>query len=579
MTVLARVLGLVRPRWGRLAIGLLAGALASGCAVALLATGAWLIARAAEQPPIAALSLGVVGVRAFAVGRAAFRYLERVMTHDATLRVLADLRVTVFGRLEHLAPAGLPALRRGDLLGRFVADVDGVQDVFVRALLPYAAGLLVSTGTLVFLVAVLPPAAAVVGAAVLLLAVALPAAVRRWSRSAEIDVVRARGELSALVVDTLERVPELQAYGEADRRLAALNESGAQLDTGLRRAGRANALGAAGLVLVVGFTIWATLIVALPAVRSGQLSAVLLVVVVLLPLALADVLAGLPSSARELTRATGSARRVFEVVDAPDPVIEPEISGTMPPGPAHLRVEGLAVRWHADTADAVAGVDLDLPPGRRVAVVGPSGAGKTTIALALLRFLEPSAGRVQLNGIDTRDLDGDAVRSSVGLLAQDAHIFDSTVRENLRLARPDATLEQLREALRRARLLDRVDALSKGLDSAVGEHGERLSGGERQRLALARVLLADFPVLVLDEPTEHLDLATADDLVRDLLDEARGRSLVVVSHRLRGLEELDEILVLSHGRVVERGRHEGLMAASGWYAEAYERERGLEVVA
>lgn len=237
------------------------------------------------------------------------------------------------------------------------------------------------------------------------------------------------------------------------------------------------------------------------------------------------------------------------------------------------------MRWHADTADAVAGVDLDLPPGRRVAVVGPSGAGKTTIAMALLRFLEPSAGRVQLNGIDTRDLDGDVVRSSVGLLAQDAHIFDSTVRENLRLARPDATPEQLREALRQARLLDRVRALPNGLDSAVGEHGERLSGGERQRLALARVLLADFPVLVLDEPTEHLDLVTADDLVRDLLDEARGRSLVVVSHRLRGLEELDEILVLSHGRVVERGRHEELMAASGWYAEAYMRERGLEVVA
>jgi ABC-type multidrug transport system fused ATPase/permease subunit len=294
---------------------------------------------------------------------------------------------------------------------------------------------------------------------------------------------------------------------------------------------------------------------------------------------LADVLAGLPGSSRELTRATASARRIFEVVDAPDPVIEPDISRTIAPGPVHLRVEGLAVRWHADNADAVSGVDLDLPPGRRVAIVGPSGAGKTTIAMALLRFLEPSAGRVLLNGIDTRDLDGDVLRASVGLLSQDAHIFDSTVRENLRLARPEAAPDQLREALRRARLLDRVDALPKGLDSAVGEHGERLSGGERQRLALARVLLADFPVLVLDEPTEHLDLATADDLVRDLLDEARGRSLVVVSHRLRGLEELDEILVLSHGRVVERGSHEELMAAGGWYAEGYERERGLEVAA
>jgi ABC-type multidrug transport system fused ATPase/permease subunit len=234
------------------------------------------------------------------------------------------------------------------------------------------------------------------------------------------------------------------------------------------------------------------------------------------------------------------------------------------------------VRWHADTADAVAGVDLDLPPGRRVAVVGPSGAGKTTIAMALLRFLEPSAGRVQLNGIDTRDLDGDVVRSSVGLLAQDAHIFDSDRAGEPAAGSPNATPEQLREALRQApaRPGPRAAQVWTARWASTANGCPAASGSA---LPSPRTL-ADFPVLVLDEPTEHLDLATADDLVRDLLDEARGRSLVVVSHRLRGLEELDEILVLLHGRVRRARRHEELMAASGWYAEAYERERGLEVV-
>jgi thiol reductant ABC exporter CydC subunit len=490
--------------------------------------------------------------------------------------VLADLRVTVFRRLERLAPAGLPTLRRGDLLGRFVADVDGVQDVFVRALLPAAAGLLVSIGTVAFLLTVLPAAAAVVAAGVVLLTVLLPAAVRRWSRTAEHAVVRTRGEMSAEVVDTLERVPELQAFGEADRYLARLAASGARLDRGMRTVGRAAAAGAAGLVLLIGLATWATLAVALPAAHYGRLSATMLVVVALIPLALTDVLAGLPGSARELTRATRSADRVFEVIDRPDPVTEPASGVPVAPGPVHLRIEGLVVRWRPGMPDAVVGLDLDLPPGRRVAIVGPSGAGKTSIAMALLRFVEPSAGRVVLSGVDIRHLGGDEVRTRVGMLTQDAHIFDSTIRANLRLARPDATPEQLREALRRARLIDRVEALPDGLDTAVGAHGERLSGGERQRLALARVLLAGFPVLVLDEPAEHLDLATADALVRDLLDEARGRTLVVISHRLRGLEELDEILVMSAGRIVERGSHQRLLAGAGWYAAAYERERGLE---
>jgi ABC-type multidrug transport system fused ATPase/permease subunit len=226
-------------------------------------------------------------------------------------------------------------------------------------------------------------------------------------------------------------------------------------------------------------------------------------------------------------------------------------------------------------------LDLDLPAGRRVAIVGESGSGKTTMAMVLLRFLDASAGRVTLTGGDGEEvalgaLSGDDVRTVVGLLAQDAHIFNSTIWENVRLAAPRASRAEVRDALSRASLLDWVDRLPEGLDTWVGEHGERMSGGERQRLALARALLADFPVLVLDELGEHLDVATADALLADVLAAAADRTIVAISHRLRGLEGFDEIVVLDGGTVVERGTHETLLSAGGRYCEGYQRERALE---
>jgi thiol reductant ABC exporter CydC subunit len=567
------VLGLLRPRWRRLGLGALAATAASACSVALLGVGAWLIARASQQPEMAALSVAVVAVRAFAVGRGVARYVERLVTHDATLRTLSDVRVRVYRRLERLAPTGLSAFRDGDLLSRFVADVDGVQDVVLRALLPLFSGLVVGLGSALVVSLMLPEAGAVVLVVVLVVAVVLPWVTGRLARDAGRAAVEARAELSATVVETLARVPELVAYDAAGQRLGRLQDIDRRLQRQLDRTARAEGAGAGALALLVGLGVWGALVVGVTAVRSGALGDVALVVVVLLPLALAEVLGALPAAGRQLARGTTSTARVLDVLDRPDPVHEPQRPRLLPDPPYRLRVEDLAVRWTPTGPDVVTGLDLDLLPGHRVALVGPSGSGKTTVAMTLLRLLDPSSGRITLGGVDTADLGGDDVRRVVGLLAQDAYVFDSTVLENVRLARPDATTEQVRAALAGARLLGWVDALPDGLDTWVGQHGARMSGGERQRLALARILLADPPVLVLDEPTEHLDARTADDLTRDLLDATHGRSVLMVTHRLAGLEAMDEVVVLDRGRVAARGTHAELVAAGGRYADAVAQER------
>lgn len=308
--------------------------------------------------------------------------------------------------------------------------------------------------------------------------------------------------------------------------------------------------------------------------HDGRLPGVALAVVVLTPIAAFEAVAGLPLAVQYRQRAARGAERVWEVLDAPVPVREPERPATAPATPFPLEVRGLAARYAGQERDALSGVDLTLTAGKRVAVVGPSGAGKTTLAQVLLRFLDAREGGVSLGGTDAAALDGDTVRRFVGLCAQDAHLFDSSVRENLALARKDATEDDLRDALRRARLLEWVDALPAGLDTLVGEHGARLSGGQRQRLALARALLADFPVLVLDEPAEHLDLPTADALTADLLAVTEGRTTLLITHRLQGLEAVDEVIVLDEGRVTQSGPYAELVSVAGPLRTMLERERG-----
>ena len=551
MSVLLRTATLLRPAWSRLVLAAVLAALASGCAVALMATSAWLIVRAAEHPPVLTLLVAVVAVRTSGIGRGVLRYVERLVSHDAAFAALVDVRVRVVQALERLAPAGLPAWRQGDLLARLVSDVDDVQDLALRGFLPVASAVLVCTATLGLAVVLLPAAALVLAAALGVAGVLTPWLWTRAARRTEDGLADVRADRAATVTELLDTTTDLQAWGAHEQWLTRVDALEAQVHHGVVRAARIAGAGAGTAVLAVGAAVWGTVLVGVPAVHSGTIAGPALAVLVLTPLALTELVQALPAAAQHLQRVRASAARVLAVLDAPVPVTDPVQPVALPAG-AHLALVGVDVRWPGAAAAVLHDVDLDLSPGRRIAITGPSGSGKSTLLAALLRFVEPSAGTITLDGVDVRAMAADAVRSRIALCDQEAHVFDSTIAENVRLARADATDVEVRAALDAARLGAWVDELPLGMRTRVGEHGGLVSGGQRQRIALARALLADRPVLLLDEPTAGLDEDTAAALVADLLVAGTGRTTVLVTHRWVDLEDVDEILVLDGGRVVQR---------------------------
>jgi thiol reductant ABC exporter CydC subunit len=526
-----------------LTLAALFGALAATCSVGLLATSAWLISRSAQRPPVLYLMAPAAVVQAFGLGRAGLRYAERLAGHDAALRLLSSFRTEAYDSLTRLAPVGLRDYRSGDLIARLVADIDSLADRWLRVRLPYVAAAVAGAGAVALSTALLPAAGLILAATLVVAALAAPAVAIAVARRAEREIVPRRGELAAATMEMLSGAAELAAFGAAGRALRTVGEKENAVTAATQRSGYANGAGAAVGVLAAGAAVCGALFFGVPAVRSGALAGVLLAVLVLTPLAAHEVFAGLAPAAQQVPRLRAAAARVSAVVSRPSPVAEPAVPAELPSPPYDLAVRGLTAGW-TPGEPVLRDLSFTVPAGSRVAVVGPSGAGKTTLAMVLLRFLDYSGGSVCVGGAELRSLSADDVRSLAGLCEQDAHVFDSTLEANLRLARPGATAAELRSALARARLLDWVDSLPLGLATPVGEHGARLSGGQRQRLALARVLLADFPVVILDEPAEHLDAATADELTRDLLAAVAGRTVLLITHRPVGPGDVDQVINL-----------------------------------
>jgi thiol reductant ABC exporter CydC subunit len=542
-TLPGRLVALSGIRASRLAVSVALGALTILFGVGLMATAGYLISRAAERPTILTLTTAIVAVRFFGLARPLARYADRLWSHDLALRGLARIRARFYAAVEPLAPAGLQEFRRGDLTSRMIDDVDALQGLYLRGLGPPLVALAAGAVCVGTAWAFLPAAGAVLLVGLVVGGVGAPAVAGWASRTAGSRQAAARGELTAEIVDLLRAAPELAVYGAEERTLDRIRSADRELDRLARRDAFVGGLAESLSILVAGLTLVGVLAVCVDAHHGGSLDRVLVAMLALLAVASFEAVAGLPSAARELVGALASGRRVLELVDRTPTVVDPAAPLDPPQGSAVV-LEDVTARYEPASTPVLSGFDLRLDPGRRVALVGPSGAGKTTATNLLLRFLDPDEGRATLNDRDLREYRQEDVRATFALAGQEAHVFDSTIRANLLLASPDATEAELRLALRRAHLDDWVASLPDGLGTLVGEDGSKLSGGQRQRLTLARALLSDAPVLVLDEPTAHLDPETAEAVVADAFAAAGDRSVLLITHRSEGLDLVDEVVAL-----------------------------------
>jgi ATP-binding cassette, subfamily C, bacterial CydC len=543
-TTVGRLLSLTEASRSRIALAVAFGTLTVVFGIGLMATAGYLISRAAERPAILSLTVAIVGVRFFGLARPVVRYLERLSSHDVALRALGRVRVRVYERLERLAPTQLVSNRRGDLLARLISDVDSLQNLHLRGIAPPLVALCASTAAVGAAAAFLPAAALVLAAGLLVGGLIVPAVAAGLARHASRREAAARGELTSELVETLAGSAELVAFGCEKDCLRGLQAADRKLVRIARRAALADGTGDALRLLVMGATVVGVLAVSVSAHTGGNLNRVLIATLALLALASFEAVQPLPEAVRELGATLAAGRRILELSDREPSISDPEQPLPAPTPPFTVALENVRVRYAPRERPALNGFSLRLEPGKRVVLLGRSGAGKSTVANLLLRFIDPERGYVTIAGEDIRLFRQEDVRRVVAVADQNAHLFSASIRDNVRLGRPDATGAELERALRSARIWDWIESLPEGLDTLVGEEGRELSGGQRQRIVLARALIVDAPVLVLDEPTAHLDPPTAEALIEDIFAAAGERSVLLITHRGEGLDLADELVVL-----------------------------------
>lgn len=562
MRDLARLLRLHAPYWRWMASGVALGLVTVLANFGLLALSGWFLASAAAAGLAGYavqnafnLFTPAAGVRFFATVRVLGRYAARLVDHEATFRQIAALRVYLFSRLVPLAPLGL-ADRGGDVLARLVADVERLNDFYPRVLVPILVAGVGSVAMALVFGAIAVPAGVVLFLLLLVAGMAVPLVGLRLAAVPGREIVATEAALRADMVDTVQGMADLLTYGAAEAMVARIASADASLLSQQQRMRAIDGFGAASASLLASLAMGAMLLIGIPAVRSGAISGPDLALLVLGALAAFEAVSPLAQALPLLAQIRASARRVFELADRPVPVREPEASPTRP-ARLDLELRGVRLRYDVPGRDerawALDGVDLRIPAGNRMILVGRSGAGKTSVANLLLRFAEYQEGSALLGGVELRDIRGDDLRSLLTVVSQRSFLFHGTIRDNLLLARPDATEPMLWHALEMAQLAAFVRTQPEGLDALVGEGGARISGGEARRVALARAALRDTPWLILDEPMEGLDAVTAAALHTALETVMAGRTVLWMTHRLDMLADTDTLAVLDGGRVVEVG--------------------------
>jgi ATP-binding cassette subfamily C protein CydC len=573
MTELRRLWDLFTPYRGWMALGTLAALATLLANVMLLAVSGWFIT-AMALAGAAGVAMNyftpAAMIRAGAIVRTGGRYLERLVSHEATLRQLAGLRVWFYGHLEPLAPARLMQYHSADLLSRIRSDIDALDHFYVRVLTPVIVALVATVAFVAFAAWYHPALGLLLLAMLLLGGVAMPWLSRRLGREPGRRLVETEASLRQAAIDGTQGLSELLVYGAAERHARRLDALTRDLIVQQDRMSRISGIGQGAVGLSANLALWGTLWLGIPLVQQGQIAPPELAMLALFALAGFEAVAPLPLAFQQLEATLTAARRLFAIVDAKPAVSEP--TGPSPqPQKFDLEVRDLRFAYPGADRPALDGLDLDLPAGHRVAIVGATGSGKSTLFNLLLRFWEPDAGSIRLGGEPLAAFHGEDVRRHIALVSQQTHLFDASIRENLLLADPDAPQGKIDEACRTAQIHDFIAGLPDGYDTWVGETGVRVSGGQARRIAIARALLKDAPILLLDEPTEGLDAATERALMDALHQLMRGRSVLMITHRPVALAEMDQILVLDGGRIRERGTHAELLAA-----ERYPRLLGLD---
>jgi thiol reductant ABC exporter CydC subunit len=549
--ILRRILALTTTHRGWIAAGVVLAFLAIGANVALMGMSAYLISRAAIVTNVADISLAVTAVRVLAIARAAFRYLERYVTHRTSLRIVADLRTWFYASIEPLAPAALGGRRRGDLLSRIVADVETLDDFYVRVLIPPMAAALVVAVLCLALGSFDPAIGVVLLTFLVVTGVLLPLATRWLSRGPATELVTLRGALNAAVVDDLEGLPELVALDQADVHRRRLLDGGDAVDRARRQLAMVRGIGSGVAALLTTLCAAAVLAVAIPVVSGGGMEGVYLAVVPLAAIAAFEAVAPLSTTVQVLDASRAAGERLFELTDVAPPTVDPPAPTSLPGPRGHgIDIRGLRFAYPGAALPVLDGFDLSVADGSSVAIVGPSGVGKSTLVDLLLRFWDVGPGMIAIGGHDIRDLPVEDVRSMLGVVSQQVDLFDATIRDNVAVADADASDAEIEAACRTAQLHDAIVAMPQGYDTRIGEDGVRLSGGERRRLAIARAILRDAPILILDEATADLDPPTEARLVEAIRPFIAGRTTLLISHRTALVREAEAVVRLDGGRAL-----------------------------
>jgi ATP-binding cassette subfamily C protein CydC len=570
-------------KWWMLLAALL-GFLTIGSGIGLMAAAAWIIARAALHPPIGTLNVAIVGVRFFGISRGVFRYLERYVAHQTTFRLLARLRVWFYEQIEPLAPARLMDYRSGDLLTRAVSDINTLENFYLRVIAPPAVAVMVGGVMFVFMAWYDGRLAVALFACLGLAGVGVPLLVQKLSRQTGQAIITTRADLNVALIDGVQGMADLLAYGAQERQKARIRALNRALQRQQARMAVVAGLSTALTSLLISAAAVMILVIAIPLVRSGDLDGITLAVLVLAAISSFEAALPLPAAYQHLGSTLEAARRLFEIVDHPS--LEKRkiiyrrerrdfLSESEKGGGTSVEVSNLCFRYEAGEPLVLDGVSFNLKPGGTLAVVGASGAGKSTLAHLLLRFWDYESGEIRLGGRDLRDYGPEESRALMSVVSQTTYLFNATIRDNLRIAKPDARDEDLIRAVQGAQLHDFMAALPQGYETWIGEQGLRLSGGERQRLAIARAILKDAPIMILDEATANLDAVTERAVLQIIGATAAGRTTLMVTHRLVRLEAADEILVLHAGRVVERGRHDQLIQMNGLYRRMWDQQNQI----